>query len=290
MKAPNLKLDIHLALLIAIIVAFFLAGFVAYQYRALLRGFESERDNNIELLTQLASINEDKKNLLELSEYQQSTIDSFNGQIENIASTVGTLEKLSKTDPELLRKYSKVYFLSENYVPNKLAEIGGDYLFEGTTNFQIHTDVWPHLEELLNAAKDNDLNLLVASAYRSFGTQASLKSSYKFTYGSGTANQFSADQGYSEHQLGTSIDLTTPEVGRTFINFENSPAYKWLENNAYKYGFVLSYPKGNTYYKFEPWHWRFVGVALATYLHIEGKYFYDLSQREIDPYLIKLFD
>jgi D-alanyl-D-alanine carboxypeptidase len=60
--------------------------------------------------------------------------------------------------------------------------------------------------------------------------------------------------------------------------------------NAYKYGFTLSYPKGNTSYVFEPWHWRFVGVKLATDLHNQGKNFYDLDQRSIDAYLVNFFD
>ena len=129
----------------------------------------------------------------------------------------------------------------------------------------------------------------MASAFRSFDTQASLKSGYKITYGSG-ANKFSADQGYSEHQLGTSVDFTTPDVGGNFSKFQTDPAYQWLQNNAHHYGFILSYPEENTYYKFEPWHWRFVGVELASDLHGENKYFYDMDQREIDTYLIKLFD
>ncbi|PJC82708.1 hypothetical protein CO006_02150, partial [Candidatus Roizmanbacteria bacterium CG_4_8_14_3_um_filter_35_14] len=60
--------------------------------------------------------------------------------------------------------------------------------------------------------------------------------------------------------------------------------------NAYKYGFILSYPKQNTYYQFEPWHWRFVGMTLATKLHDTNQYFYNLAQREIDLYLISIFD
>ena len=117
-----------------------------------------------------------------------------------------------------------------------------------------------------------------------------MKSTYKFTYGSGTANAFSADQGYSEHQLGTTVDFTTEAIGGAFAGFDKTSAYTWLNENAYRYGFVLSYPKNNTYYVFEPWHWRFVGVALATRLHSENRNFYDLDQREIDQYLISLFD
>jgi D-alanyl-D-alanine carboxypeptidase len=73
-------------------------------------------------------------------------------------------------------------------------------------------------------------------------------------------------------------------------NFETTPAYEWLVKNAYKFGFALSYPKDNAYYIFEPWHWRFVGTDLARKLHRDGKSFYDLEQREIDEYLISLFD
>ena len=154
----------------------------------------------------------------------------------------------------------------------------------------IQTQVLPFLKKLLEAARADGIELLVASAFRSFDAQAVLKSEYKVIYGAGTANQFSADQGYSEHQLGTALDFTTPDVGGMFSTFEKDPAYAWLQNNAHKYGFILSYPQDNAYYKFEPWHWRFVGADLAKRLYIDREYFYDLGQREIDEYLIKLFD
>ena len=109
------------------------------------------------------------------------------------------------------------------------------------------------------------------------------------TFGSG-ANKFSAEQGYSEHQLGTTIDFTTPALGASFSAFDTTSAYEWLQGNAHRFGFVLSYPKGNAYYIYEPWHWRFVGVELATKLHTEGKRFYDMDQREINDYLSKIFD
>ena len=142
---------------------------------------------------------------------------------------------------------------------------------------------------MLESASSSGVAIEIISAYRSFGSQSSLKLSYKITYGSG-ANKFSADQGYSEHQLGTAMDFTTPDTGESFLKFEKTTAYKWLTENAYKFGFILSYPKQNTYYQFEPWHWRFVGVALATNLHDNNKYFYNLDQREIDLYLISIFD
>lgn len=215
--------------------------------------------------------------------------DSFVGQIKNITSDVEQLDKLSKTDKELLKKYSKVFFLSENYVPDYLIEIDKTYLFNPQKTTLLHSKAYPFLEQMLRAASSSDLDIKIISGYRSFSEQTSLKSNYKVVYGSG-ANSFSADQGYSEHQLGTTVDLTTKELGNNYAAFAKTDSYVWLLDNAYRYGFVISYPKSNFYYQFEPWHWRFVGVELATYLYQEKKYFYDLSQRVIDGYLINIFD
>jgi len=220
---------------------------------------------------------------------EQAKNGAFETQIGEISGTVGKLDKLSKTDKELLQKYSKVYFLNEHYIPESLALISKDFLYESKKEAWIHTKVLPYLEELLKGAKNSGLDLKIISAYRSFGEQSSLKGVYTVNYGSG-ANTFSADQGYSEHQLGTTVDFTTTSVGATFSGFSKTPEYEWLEKNAYKYGFILSYPKNNAYYQYEPWHWRFVGESLAKRLNEEKKNFYDLEQRTIDSYLINIFD
>ncbi len=215
---------------------------------------------------------------------------SFQDQIQGIVGSVNVLEKLSKTDTELLKKYSKVYFLNENYIPEKLVAIDPQYNFDKSKTMQIHEKVWPYLKNMLDSARAEGVDIQIESAYRSFGDQASIKSAYKVTFGAGTANKFSADQGYSEHQLGTTLDFTNTKTGAALTGFDNTPAYIWLLGNAYKYGFIISYPKENTYYIFEPWHWRFVGVALATKIHNDGTYFYALDQRDINQYLVNIFD
>ncbi|MEX2013691.1 MAG: M15 family metallopeptidase [Parcubacteria group bacterium] len=285
------KLTIEKIALTGILTTLVLIGYGFYRYRTLDIKFNLVVEDNSALTTQLAEVTKDRSDLMELSSYQQSIIDTFQGQIDSLGSTVGLLDKLAKTDKELLRKYSKVYFLNENYVPAKLTQVEELYIFkQNSGNLLIHGDVWPFLKSLLDDARVSARELLVISAFRSFDTQESLKSEYTVVYGAGTANQFSADQGYSEHQLGTSVDFTTPGANAVFSKFQTDPAYQWLLDNAYKYGFVLSYPEGNTYYKFEPWHWRFVGVELARMLHRDNKYFYDLDQREIDAYLVRLFE
>lgn len=238
----------------------------------------------------LTKIKSDYLSTLELLRTEQQNNAYFEEKINSISSTVGILEKLSKTDSELLKKYSKVYFLNENYIPPRLTDIPDNHLYAKGKPLQFHAEAYPFLQKLLDAATNAGIDVQVISAYRSFGTQAYLKSSYKVTYGIGTANKFSADQGYSEHQLGTTVDFTTAKTGANFIGFEKTDAYKWLLDNAYKYGFILSYPKQNTFYSFEPWHWRFVGIKLATKLHDENTYFYSLDQRVIDENLVNLFD
>ncbi len=220
--------------------------------------------------------------------FLQEQATTFAQAVQRLSGTVTNLEKLTKTDPELLIKYSKVYFLNEHYIPASITLIPNAFVFQGKEEY-FNTKALLHLNELLLASQVAGTELKIISGYRSFERQQDLKSQYKVVYGTG-ANKFSAEQGYSEHQLGTAVDFTTPLLGARYEKIDTSTQYFWLQENAYKYGFVLSYPKGNTYYMYEPWHWRFVGLELATKLHNEKKNFYDLDQREINDYLVKIFD
>jgi len=242
-----------------------------------------------ELRSDLSNLKEDLENLADNYRDEKDKNDEFEDQIRDLAGTLGNLDKLAKTDKELLAKYSKVYFLNENYIPTRLKQIDDKYIQAGKGDMYFHASAIKNLDDMLDAAKRAKIDLSIVSAYRSFETQSDLKGQYTQVYGSG-ANTFSADQGYSEHQLGTTVDLTTPSVGGTYTSFGETEAFKWLEDNAYKYGFILSYPKDNAFYIYEPWHWRFVGTDLARELNRSGKNFYEMEQREIDEYLLELFD
>lgn len=276
-----------LSLLLA--VALLIGG---YEYYTLYLANNSYAAQLAQLTEELSVASSTNQELSDAYTQEKARNDDFADQIKNISGTVGILDKLSKTDPQLLAKYSKIYFLNENYIPASLSAIPSKYTYQGTGSekeYPFLSPILPHLTDMFDDAKDADVTLQVISSYRSFGEQAALKSSYRITYGSG-ANAFSADQGYSEHQLATTVDITTPTIGGTFTGFENTDAYAWLTKYAYKYGFVLSYPKDNTYYVFEPWHWRYVGINLATKLHDDKQYFYDLDQREINTYLVDFYD
>ena len=245
---------------------------------------------NIDALKQLlTATNVDKINAEQDILKQRELVGAMDAEVDSLSSTLGIYTKIINTDKELLAKYSRVYFLNENYIPKYLTPIPSVYTYEPEKESSISTEVWPFLQKLLDDAKSEGIDIKILSAYRSFGTQTKIKSSYTITYGSG-ANRFSADQGYSEHQLGTTIDFTTSKLGTNFDTFEKTSGYTWLTENAYKYGFILSYPKNNIYYISEPWHWRFVGKNLALRLHNENRNFYDIPQREINEYLLSIFD
>lgn len=241
----------------------------------------AQYEEQLELHKQLLAVARQEANMATAS------VTKLNEAVASVSQTATYLTKLKDTDEELLAKYSKVYFLNEHYVPRQLAPI--DSVFTNNKSLQFHGQAITFLHALLQRAQAEGLSLVVSSAYRSFDYQSQLKGRYTQTYGSG-ANTFSADQGYSEHQLGTALDFSTQGLGGSLSGFDTTPQYTWLLQNAHTFGFTLSYPQGNAYYVFEPWHWRFVGVALATYLHNHNLHFYDMPQRDIDEYRASIFD
>lgn len=274
------------------------SAYQTIEYKKTIQSLQGAYDKNAEELALLKASSTQSSELLgnlyttlsNVINEEKAKNESLEAKLGSVSNTVGSLEKLSKSDPQLLKKYSKVYFLNENYTPMSLAVLPVQYGFYPNVSYQFHSEAAPFLISLIDTAKSDGYDLRVISAYRSFATQVNVKKMHVVKFGTTQANQFSAEQGFSEHQLGTTVDFTTPKTGDNFSKFEGTPEFTWLKNNAYKYGFVLSYPKNNTYYAYEPWHWRFVGIELASQLHAQERYFYDYDQRVIDEYLTKMFD
>jgi D-alanyl-D-alanine carboxypeptidase len=122
------------------------------------------------------------------------------------------------------------------------------------------------LGRLVEDAKEAGEKLVVASAYRSYEVQQRSHRSLMGVLGAG-AGRLSATPGHSQHQLGTAVDFTNPAVGyKLGVPFARTSASRWLEHHAWEYGFVLAYPRGEeerTGYRWEPWHYRYVGVRDA---------------------------
>lgn len=162
---------------------------------------------------------------------------------------------------------NKYYKLSSDYVPANLVTIESQY---GKT-LQLESTTYEQYKLMWNAAKQSGLTLYIRSPYRSYATQQGLYSRYVTSDGKVAADTYSARPGYSEHQTGLAADITSPTT--TFDNFEYSQEFKWLQEHAHEYGFILRYPSGKEYitgYIYEPWHYRYVGVEVATRIHETG--------------------
>jgi D-alanyl-D-alanine carboxypeptidase len=115
--------------------------------------------------------------------------------------------------------------------------------------------------------------LIVQSGYRSYSSQKSILKAKTSAIGKTKALLLVAKPGYSEHQTGLAVDFAAYGVSTLTTSFAKTKAGLWLAANAYQYGFVLRYPKGKTAitgYNFEPWHFRYVGIPVATEMHDQG--------------------
>jgi D-alanyl-D-alanine carboxypeptidase len=129
---------------------------------------------------------------------------------------------------------------------------------------------------MYRAARAAGAPFAVQSAYRSYRTQISTFRGWVRSTGMRRALLASARPGHSEHQLGTAVDLRTPGRGAPWLypDWGKSKAGAWLARNAWRYGWVMSYPKGRSpsrsCYRYEPWHFRYVGRTFAALVHASG--------------------
>lgn len=153
------------------------------------------------------------------------------------------------------------------YKPSDLAYIKG-------TGFRMRKEAAGKLASLFTGARNAGHRLTVVSAYRSYGQQSALYSDYVRSYGQAYADSISARPGFSEHQTGLAADVgqLTPTC-QLEACFGSTSDGRWVAKNAYKYGFIVRYPKGQqqvTGYTYEPWHLRYVGAKLAATMHTKG--------------------
>ncbi|MEG1987275.1 MAG: M15 family metallopeptidase [Bacilli bacterium] len=155
---------------------------------------------------------------------------------------------------------NKYHQLGDTYIPNNLVDIDDKYCLN--KNQRLVGIALESYLEMLNAATKEGLTIYIRSAYRSYKEQEELYQYYVKNYGVKKADSISARPGFSEHQTGLVVDVAVSKTGI----FTETKEFKWMKENAYKYGFILRYPKGKekiTTYNYEAWHYRYVGVDIA---------------------------
>lgn len=157
---------------------------------------------------------------------------------------------------------NKVFTLGSDYVPEDLVEVNVRFSGADSTKYMTE-EAAKALEEMFEAAKEDGINLIGRSGYRSYTTQQATFNSKVNQWGLEQAEKFSARAGKSEHQTGLAMDIISTEFQKLHTDFQYTDSYQWLIENCADYGFILRYLKGKsdiTGYNFEPWHFRYVGV------------------------------
>lgn len=176
------------------------------------------------------------------------------------------LDKESYTDSTLISDFSldmlvnKHRSLTEDFVPTDLVPI--DLAYASSEDLECSRLALNAYREMSEAANKEGYYLVINSAYRSYQDQVDLTNYYLRTYGQNYVNKYVAKPGYSEHQTGLAFDIGSRNVSV----FANSKEYQWMQENAYKYGFIHRFTKKKEYltgFREEPWHYRYVGKDIA---------------------------
>ena len=166
-----------------------------------------------------------------------------------------------ETDLQVL--VNKYHALSPDYVPQLVP-------LTGLGSGSLAPEAAQAFSQMAAAAKADGISLRSKSAYRSYSTQKTIYNRNLSQYSQRFTDTFSARPGHSEHQTGLALDINSASM---LDHFEDTPAYAWLQEHCAQYGFILRYPEGKdavTGYRFEPWHYRYVGTEIASVCMAEG--------------------
>ena len=183
---------------------------------------------------------------------------------------IETIDGVTYVDNYLIA--NKTYSLPSTYIPENthIALNGMDWCAEC-----IVESAYQEYAKMRDDMANLGMRVYIGSGYRGYYQQAGLYQMYVNQDGQLAADTYSARPGHSEHQTGYAFDICDYDYPGDCIedSYENVPSGKWIADNAYKYGYIIRYPKGKTNetgYIYEPWHIRYVGVDLATKLYNNG--------------------
>lgn len=177
---------------------------------------------------------------------------------------------------DFIQLVNKDNLLDPNYAPNDLIitdqnENNFHNYNDPTLKPQIKRDIFKQFQQLQQDALKEKIFIIVDSGYRSYEYQKRIYEKTVQEKGLEYAKQFVAPPGASEHQTGLAIDIAAIRNGNYSDDIQEGDKESiWMNNNSYKYGFILRYSKKKeeiTGYSFEPWHYRYVGIPLANFLY-----------------------
>ena len=178
-------------------------------------------------------------------------------------------DRMPSDDP--LTIITRDYRISKHYEPDDLVSLTDYFGVSVTLGYptQVREMLIEPLQQIIADMHALDLRPSIISGYRSYSQQYAARQKWESRYPD-RVDILSAPPGTSEHQLGLTVDFGSPELDNEFHTyFYKTAEGTWLLENAHNYGFTLSYPYEafeTTQFYYEPWHYRYVGVELATWL------------------------
>jgi len=210
-------------------------------------------------------------NVTDIDTYITDVINNRGSEVFTLTSsyTVHYQDINQIADPAALDTLvNKYHQMASNYLP-EVVDMSLQYASSGQS---LREDAYQAFISMVKAMKTDGLSgIYVYSGYRSYETQENIYNRYVTRNGQEWADRYSARPGHSEHQLGLAADVAA--VSNASGGFDKTEEFTWLMTNAYKYGWILRYPEDKeviTGYGYEPWHYRYLGIDLATKVYESG--------------------
>jgi len=170
---------------------------------------------------------------------------------------------------------NRCYRVSSEFEPGDLSAVDVESVNTNWGSHLLRESAARALEEMFQAAAAEGLVLLARNGHRPHERQVMFHNNAIASWGLEEARRVSAVPGHSEHQLGLAMDITAHSIDARLIEaFAETPEGIWVNQNAHRFGFIISYPYGreeDTGFIYEPWHIRFVGVEVATEMFNSGQ-------------------
>jgi len=274
-KRTIILLSITIFLILSLTFLFIYQYKTGFSYKIL---SSTKKSSNEEINTEDSNTEESPEDITEKIEEEDNAESTEEDTVSQTTTPTSTSKNwweypdeiltTPKDGDNLLVLVTKKYKLPSTYIPSGLVNASQSGIRRGSS-YLIRSVIVDNLKDLVNDITAEGIDISLVSAYRSYATQESTYQ-YWVSYNGGSvseADKISARAGHSQHQLGTTVDFSTSEIGDSIgSQFTGTKAQVWLANNAHKYGFALSYPYGGesvTGYSYESWHYRYIGIDNA---------------------------
>ena len=213
------------------------------------------------------------KNLDKYLEYKkENKLESYTNivTIINTEANIDWFDNMKDTDTSKgeLMLVNRLYGLSKDYAPDDIIDVSSQYAYSGV---KISESIMDNIIALIEAGSEEGYTFVMSDGYRSYDEQDKIFERYKTAYGYSEADRIAARAGHSEYQTGLSFSLVP--LYKSYDKPKESEEYKWLSDNAYRFGFIFRYPEDKTSitgFSASTWRLRYVGSEAANIIKSEG--------------------